>query len=840
MKAKTKSFWVGLAVLVAVGCFVGSALSVAAATTTSEPVMEVQILEGFNADGASVKLSEEKQLRFQISLTDAAAEKYSQELSDKTLQSGVVVLPYDLYQAEELEQLTMETEKAQKTSVSSTWEMVDSKYQAYAYMDTGSIPHGQENRVLVARGYIIDGATVYYTEEMKASMAYVAWKNLDNFPEESDKALLKGYMGPYTLTYGTEGKLENLYYGDPVLEKLPEKVDEKAVEGWFWDESCEHEILPTDYATGSMPVYCAFKVFEVTGFISAADDLTGLEVYANGKEVPVTIDGTTYSILLEEGTYDLSFRLGKWGADLSDVVISGAMTQNVTLEDLSWEIGTYKEQNSEGYTNLTERDSKQRLTVDGLNWRILFPNQATTENFIYMVESLVLDFASSVNAEIGIAISNGTTTLTITFRQWGQTCINVSQSPGDGNQAWYMMPSDPTGGFNGYMYKQMKLVRTQDAIMLYRSSSQNDTAYSSGDRLLLTITADGVTGAEGMDSLANYGFPDTLTDSGVLAGFFGEGVELTVGLAGKGDEGTIKVNFNTNLLGCGELTGTVSNMDDLIGLRVYANGKEVPVTIDGTTYSILLEEGTYDLSFRLGKWGADLSDVVISGATTQDVTLEDLSWEIGTYKEQKSEGYTNLAERDSKQQLTVDGLNWRILFPNQATTENFVYMVESLTTTFSTDQAEIGLAVSNGTTTLTIGFRQWGQTCINVSQSPGDGNQAWYMMPNDPTGSFNGTSPKQMKLVRTQDAIMLYRSSSQNDTAYSSGDRLLLTITADGVTGAEGMDSLANYGFPDTLTDSGVLAGFFGEGVELTVGLAGKGNAVLQNIMFNIDMSLQS
>ena len=196
-----------------------------------------------------------------------------------------------MYRKNNLSELTKDSEIASKVDVK--WEKQENgSYTSYAYLDATLIPAGQENRTLVARGYIDDGTNVYYTEEVKASMAYVAWKNIGMQGGAYDTQL-KEYMGEYTLIYGAgeNEKIGGLYYGDTFYTQLPAQVGGYNVVQWYWDEAKTQEIKATDYATGSMTIYYELEKFDVTGTISCADgiDLTKVKVYANGKDTGATV-----------------------------------------------------------------------------------------------------------------------------------------------------------------------------------------------------------------------------------------------------------------------------------------------------------------------------------------------------------------------------------------------------------------------------------------------------------------------------------------------------------------------------------------------------------------------
>ena len=233
MKTKTRNILAGAAVAVLLGGAFGGIATLGNHKAVAEgQESALDLLNGFTCPGASVYIagageSIAKQMRFVLNL-DAAQAAYA----DEAHTAGVVVLPYDLYRKYNLSELTKDNEIASKVDVK--WEKQENgSYTSYAYLDATLIPAGQENRTLVARGYIDDGTNVYYTEEVKASMAYVAWKNIGMQGGAYDTQL-KEYMGEYTLTYGAgeNEKIGGLYYGDTFYTQLPAQVGGYNVDKW--------------------------------------------------------------------------------------------------------------------------------------------------------------------------------------------------------------------------------------------------------------------------------------------------------------------------------------------------------------------------------------------------------------------------------------------------------------------------------------------------------------------------------------------------------------------------------------------------------------------------------
>ena len=149
-KKTRKNLIIGMAMLgiacVGVGVATAKPLSANAAT---------QGLTGFTSPGASVFIATDgtdtKQMRFQVNLDSTADETYKTAAAGKTLQSGVVVLPYDIYMAQGYTELTKDTENVVTADVTNNWESNGNGYQSYAYLPAELIPQNQYNRILIAR-----------------------------------------------------------------------------------------------------------------------------------------------------------------------------------------------------------------------------------------------------------------------------------------------------------------------------------------------------------------------------------------------------------------------------------------------------------------------------------------------------------------------------------------------------------------------------------------------------------------------------------------------------------------------------------------------------------------
>ena len=517
MKTKTRNILAGAAVAVLLGGAFGGIATLGNHKAVAEgQESALDLLNGFTCPGASVYIagageSIAKQMRFVLNL-DAAQAAYA----DEAHTAGVVVLPYDLYRKSNLSELTKDNEIASKVDVK--WEKQENgSYTSYAYLDATLIPAGQENRTLVARGYIEDGTNVYYTEEVKASMAYVAWKNIGMQGGAYDTQL-KEYMGEYTLTYGA-GENEiigGLYYGDTFYTQLPAQVGGYNVDKWYWDEAKTQEILTSDYATGSMKIYYELEKFDVTGTISCADgiDLTKVKVYVNGEDTGAAVsESGSFSVQLPADTYDFVFETEGYIAYADGVEVSATTEAiNATLKKNTYAIGDYGALKSNTNPTFNENGT---YTVSGKDQMIIFPNTATSNSFTYEVTLSNIE-PNRIDKSVGIALSDGAHYLAVGLYQW-ETIVVES----DGKVTYF----DSTA-HSQYWRGTMKFVVASDKIELW----VNDGSDNSADVLYFTFTSSGITLADGV---TNRGWEDSLTGAYQenTKGFFGKNAQLVCGIS---------------------------------------------------------------------------------------------------------------------------------------------------------------------------------------------------------------------------------------------------------------------------------------------------------------------
>ena len=745
-------------------------------------------LAGFTSSGASVYIATDgtdaKQMRFQIDLT---ADKAAYAGEGKT--AGVVYIPLDVYNAKGVTELTKDTPDAITADVTKNWAAnADGSYSSYAYLDPRFIPAGQENRTLVARGYIVDGENVYYTDEVKASMAYVAWKNLDM--EEGKYAdQLKKYMGPYTLTYGNDGKIENLYYGDTFT--LPTSIGTDTVDKWYWDLACTQEIKPTDYATGSMKIYYELRKVAVSGTIACADssvDLTKTEIYANGKMLAATVnaDGAYTVNVSIKNAYELVFKNDNYVAYGNVTVGDDAVSDvNATLKPNTFDIGNYKNTRVSGATFDKNAALDGSVNVNhSSHFMLPMPNTATTEDREYTIDLSQIGEVPSHDFYYGFGLSNGDKVLSFSFSHLNWLRVNIAQGGGTGVERVYLFMQKA-----GWASKQGKILRTKDEIKLYV-----DNTY------VLSVTKDGITTELG------GGWGGINADE--FAGFLGENKELALVLNSTGTPMSFARTYSFSMANIGTVTGTVaapsgSTDFDLTKVKVYADGNLTDATVaaDGT-FSLAIPEGTHNFSFETEGYIAYADGITVGKNTAPiNVTLLDGTYAIGNYGKVKSStgGYDKLDALDGT--LTVSGQDQMLIMPNTATSEAFTYEVTVSDLVRENDESTIGICVTDGNNRLTVGFRKtWGVE-LSLDSVSADGANTWYGVGGDRIEGMK------LKFVVTKADIKLYVN-----------DGLWFTFTKDGIEKASFVNTL-DWGDSLTGVYADRIAGFFADDAKIAVGI---------------------
>lgn len=790
MKTKTRNILAGAAVAVLLGGAFGGIATLGNHKAVAEgQESALDLLNGFTCPGASVYIagageSIAKQMRFVLNL-DAAQAAYA----DEAHTAGVVVLPYDLYRKNNLSELTKDNEIASKVDVK--WEKQENgSYTSYAYLDATLIPAGQENRTLVARGYIDDGTNVYYTEEVKASMAYVAWKNIGMQGGAYDTQL-KEYMGEYTLTYGTgeNEKIGGLYYGDKFDTKLPETVGGVAVEKWYWDEAKTQEIKAADYATGSMKIYYELEKFDVTGTISCADgiDLTKVKVYANGEDTGATVsESGSFSVQLPAGKHDFVFETEGYIAYADGVEVSATTEAiNATLKKNTWVAGDYKNTK----TTVTSSDKNAMLdgviTVTGKTYGVLFPNTATEGDFTFTANTEITEVDGDERTP-GLAITNGTNVLSFAVRKWGQVVVYAHTAVAD--SAWH---THSTGYWadRTWTAPTLKIVRTKNSIDFYVNNE-----------LMISADSTGIVG--GIASRNTNVTAEDKLDKNKFAGFFGENVEVACGVAAVSNQ-SAKVKYTCSIINHYAVSGTISAADgvDLTATSLTVDGISTPISVqENGSYTVSIAEGTHTLVFANGKYGATKEITVVNGENIADVQLKDGTWLAGNYGSLSSNNTPELNENGT---YTVSGKDQMIIFPNTATSNSFTYEVTVNDINRSDRDSKIGICITDGNYRLAIGLSEDWQVLVSLSQDSGEATHNFYGL-----GGMQGVNGVKLKFVVTKQDIKFF----VNNT-------LRFTFTSEEITST--ISALTDSWVKDTLTDAykNGIAGFFAENAKIAVGI---------------------
>lgn len=789
-------------VIASIGCVMSGAIGGITATYKSvaegEPAT-VQTLAGFECAGASVRV-DEIGTRFQFNLSGDA-------LAKQDLTAGVVYMPYDLYRGD-LNAFV----KGQPKALTTTFKWENNATTAedttdlvgYTYLSAKVIPPKMYNRMLVVRGYIEDGANVYYTDTIKTSMAYSAWQGTLNggfTPEQ--KETLKTYMGPYTLTYGVgeNEKIDNLYYGDTFYQNLPATMGGYPVQGWYWDKAKTKAIAAEDYATGTMSVYYKWEEFTVSGTVSCADsvDLTTVKIAVDGVDTGATVDASgAYSLSVEPGTHDFVFRTDGYVAFKSSVDVTEATALgDIALSADTFEIGNYKNFTIGADKDVAVKGAADALSgtlsdVTGGRYDYTMPNTATTGAFEFSAKMTAVSRTAD-EANFGIAVSNGTERLAFAFRKWGQIIVSSSTGIGEGVASGYY--SNTTYDTN----VTVKIRRINDKIELYRENT-----------LMLTVTKDGITpGAAKANTNVR---PDNLTsETKELAKYFGAEKELCVGVSSvSAVAGTM--TYQLSLVKYVNLTGTISAAEGvtLANTTLKVDGFDTPISVkaDGT-YTASVPEGTHTLMFANGVRVATKEVTLGNGSNTVNVTLVDGTWAAGSYGKITSNNTPALNESGT---YTIEGTNQLVVFPNTATSAPFTYEAAISNVTRTQPKTEIGISLTDGNYKLTVGYRAKKDTAqtafsIGIATVAAQADHAVYLT-NDDFGE-----EVTLKFVVTKESIEFYLNTT-----------LIFTLTSNSFVSKVGNPAWTSGNLINV--DNSVkdayktrIAGFFAENAKIAVGL---------------------
>lgn len=781
-------------VIASIGCVMSGAIGGITATYKSvaegEPAT-VQTLAGFECAGASVRV-DEIGTRFQFNLSGDA-------LAKQDLTAGVVYMPYDLYRGD-LNAFV----KGQPKALTTTFKWENNATTAedttdlvgYTYLSAKVIPPKMYNRMLVVRGYIEDGANVYYTDTIKTSMAYSAWQGtLGSALTGEQKQSLKEYMGPYTLTYGTgeNDKIENLYYGDKFSNQLPATMGDYDVEGWYWDEAYTNAITDADYATGTMPVYYKWQEFTVSGTVSCAEsvDLTTVRIAVDGVETDATVAANgAYSVSVQPGTHKFTFSCPGYKA-----YVNKEVSENCTLDDAElkadlYEVGKFGNvKTTEGLVD--ENDFSGNYTVTGNNYLLMMPNTATTGDFTYTVR--VTNPTEGRNTKAyAVSVSNGAYALSIGLYQWETIVVNLSSQGSAGWISYYDM-----SGVQGYNDRTIKIVRTASEINVYV-----------GNALYFTFTSAGISPASGV---TNRGWTNTFETEGQsnLAGFFGENVKLACGIAALNGEftATYTCKVEKHVAVSGKITAEGAMLENTT-LKVDGFDTPISVNADGT-YTASVPEGTHTLMFANGVRVATQEVTLVSGSNTVNVTLVDGTWAAGNYGKITSNNTPALNESGN---YTIEGTNQLVVFPNTATSAPFTYEAAISNVTRTQPKTEIGISLTDGNYKLTVGYRAKKDTAptafsIGIATVAAQADHAVYLT-NDDFGE-----EVTLKFVVTKESIEFYLNTT-----------LIFTLTSNSFVSKVGNPAWTSGNLingDNSVKDAYKtrIAGFFAENAKIAVGL---------------------
>jgi len=733
------------------------------------------VLDGFSCAGVSVN-AEEVGVRFEFNLTGDATAK-------KDLDAGVVYMPYDLYTGD-LANFTKDTAAAKTAEFG--WEdnaetEADGDYVGYTYLAAESIPATMYNRVLLVRGYIVDGETVYYTSPVKASMADSAWKGIAALPDYEET--LKAYMGPYTLT-SEAGNVENLYYGDNVVAKLPTANAGKNIVAWYWDEAKTDDVAADDYATGSMAIYPKYESFVVSGVVSGADNLESVKVQINGADTDIAVAANgEYSVSLEAGTYDFRFYNDNFVAYVNDVAVSAATEVNATLVSNKWEAGTFGNVVGlpEKFDTLDMLDGSFTMAAQGGG--VVFPNTATTNAFEY---TAVIGAKSGRDQQAPMAVISTTYAhISVGMYQWGRTAyINVSDGTNIGTAFNEAFKVGALGDQNNTY--TVKFVRMGTEIKCYINNVW-----------VFTFTKDAlVLGTDVTDKNWVGAANDVWTGWSKTSSFFAEDAKICAGVMnGFGVSAKQTATYTLSMSEFATVSGKVSLPEgstlDLTATTLTVGGVAYDMTIDAEgNFTAYIPEGTQTLAFANGTWGATAADQVITlnATNTVNVTLTDYTWAPGTFgvNTGSASGYD---KTDIDGSISVDGSNISVVFPNTATTGAFTYeaTLSSVNRYGQDNEASPGIGITCGSVTVGITLRNWEGITLNVNTATAGAGEEGATFVNL-SGTQNYANGTVIKIVRTAEDIKFYAKGS-----------LIVTLTATGYTLAEGV---TNYGWGDKFTSA--------------------------------------
>ena len=584
----------------------------------------------------------------------------------------------------------------------------------------------------------------------------------------------------------------------------------------------------------------------ITDYSSAVITTTGLqELEFTGH---VQADGS-YAIEMFGGEYTLRFALNDFLAYKEINLTEDTQNADVTLYKNTYDIGnavvngkaanSFKNNNQGIELSAEVRNTAlQNGTVTiptstaWLREVYFLPQTVTNGNFIFDTE-VTVTVPSDKPLATGIAVTDGTYTLLFMVSNWENYKI-TAQIVGLSSDNFYDSVfeaelqlstfTNVNGVYNTNEYCTLTLVRQGDSLTLYE-----------GMKGLLKITANGVEslvhGKMFEDKNSKY--------SEAAASFFNGERELAVGVCSfyRGVDTPIKMNYLSGAAADkevqnrfelhtieGQLSG-LANGADYSGAVIRVNGFEYSecVNADGS-YSLELVNGDYDLQFECGSYvgyaeievnSADLANqnfvlyantydfgnVTLNGNTVKTFTKGDANtspeMSAGDRNKLLSEGKFTVTS------ATIISDSWYL--PNTVTAGNFYFKADAKR--INGESLMTSLLVTNGEYSLLFTSITWENS----------GNTLFLQLRKTDTMDWNDFNTGvvltgNLGAIGGSVSLTLFR---QGDAMYlCNGGKVLLKITADGIEGVTEANTLA-------LTDlyKTALSGFFGEGVELAVGV---------------------
>lgn len=370
---------------------------------------QVNALDGFTTPGASIYLNtvENSQMRFVFNLDNDEYEDGAKLKENVT--TGVIYMPYDIYLktgSSDLSAFTLDTAGRASEETTSNWiSNENGGLTTYAYVQASETV--AFNRIMIARAYLTDGETTYYTDTAKASMAYVAWQNYDAYKDTYQDAL-DTYRSSYTLTYDGAEVFKGAY-GEAVVLSDATKAG-YTFGGWYWDSEYTNAVVEGDYITGNHKVYAKF-----TGSTISASGLglTNATVTLTGTETK-TLTGVTdsFSFDVPHGSYSVTINDGENGNYFYNGTFAVEGEKALTLSDFVKDPINM----SMGYESWSEATEYAKFTrtaydtTNGVAYTVAnpeVPDVGNTNTGKYTVAPAAMPATSEFTASYDVTVNNG-------------------------------------------------------------------------------------------------------------------------------------------------------------------------------------------------------------------------------------------------------------------------------------------------------------------------------------------------------------------------------------------------------------------------------------------------